>query len=63
MSITKNIVDLMGGTIALTSEPGKGSEFIVTLCFTRSGQKAEPSSSPSWKGCAPWWQTTIPTPA
>ena len=50
MSITKNIVDLMGGTIALTSEPGKGSEFIVTLCFTRSGQKAEPKQLPQLEG-------------
>ena len=50
MSITKNIVDLMGGTIALTSEPGKGSEFIVTLCFTRSGQEAEPKQLPQLEG-------------
>ena len=50
MSITKNIVDLMGGAIALTSEPGKGSEFIVTLCFTRSGQKAEPKQLPQLEG-------------
>ena len=50
MSITKNIVDLMGGTIALTSEPGKGTEFIVTLCFTRSGQKAEPRQLPQLEG-------------
>ena len=50
MSITKNIVDLMGGTIALTSEPGKGTEFIVTLCFTRSGQKAEPKKLPQLEG-------------
>ena len=50
MSITKNIVDLMGGTIALTSEPGKGSEFIVTLCFTRSGQKTEPKQLPQLEG-------------
>ena len=50
MSITKNIVDLMGGTIALTSEPGKGSEFIVTLCFTRSGQKAETKQLPQLEG-------------
>ena len=50
MSITKNIVDLMGGTIALTSEPGKGTEFIVTLCFTRSGQKAEPKQLPQLEG-------------
>ena len=50
MSITKNIVDLMGGTIALTSEPGKGTEFIVTLCFTRSGQKAETKQLPQLEG-------------
>ena len=31
MAITKNIVDLMGGTIAVKSEEGKGSEFVVCL--------------------------------
>ena len=31
MSITKNIVDMMNGTIQVESELGKGSEFIVTL--------------------------------
>ncbi len=31
MAITKNIVDLMGGTIAINSEEGKGSEFVVCL--------------------------------
>ena len=31
MAITKNIVDLMGGTIRVESEPGKGSCFHVTL--------------------------------
>ena len=31
MAITKNIVDMMGGTIAVKSEQGKGSEFTVTL--------------------------------
>ena len=41
MSITKNIVDLMGGSITIESEPGKGSEFIVNLCFALSGQKVE----------------------
>lgn len=31
MAITKNIVDLMGGEIRVSSEPGKGSRFDVTL--------------------------------
>ncbi len=33
MAITKNIVDMMGGTITLNSEVGKGTEFIVCLQF------------------------------
>ena len=31
MAITKNIIDMMGGTIAVQSELGKGTEFIVQL--------------------------------
>ena len=31
MPITKNLVDMMGGSIAVESEPGVGSEFVVTL--------------------------------
>ena len=31
MAITKNIVDMMGGTIDVISEEGKGSEFVVTI--------------------------------
>lgn len=31
MAITKNIVDMMGGTISVKSEEGKGSEFLVVL--------------------------------
>ena len=31
MAITKNIVDMMNGTISVTSEEGKGSEFVVNI--------------------------------
>ena len=33
MSITKNIVDLMNGSITVESELGKGTEFVVTVDF------------------------------
>ena len=33
MAITKSIVELMGGTIRVESEKGKGTEFIVNLSF------------------------------
>ena len=33
MAITKNIIDLMGGTITVQSEPGNGSRFEVTVSF------------------------------
>ena len=33
MAITKNIVDMMGGTIEVQTEQGKGTEFIVRLPF------------------------------
>lgn len=43
MAITGNLVSLMGGTIQIESEPGKGSTFIVDLPFQRgSGNIIEP---------------------
>ena len=33
MAITKNIVEMMGGTIEVQTEKGKGTEFIVRLSF------------------------------
>ena len=33
MAITKNIVDMMGGTIEIRTEPGKGTEFIIRVAL------------------------------
>jgi two-component system sensor histidine kinase/response regulator len=41
MTITKYIVDAMGGTIDIKSEPGKGTEFNIALDFERSGDQEE----------------------
>ena len=40
MAITKNIVDMMGGTITVHSEEGKGSEFVVEFPFKIAGHSA-----------------------
>ena len=37
LAITKNIVDMMNGTITVTSEEGKGSEFVVSFQFRVKG--------------------------
>ena len=39
MAITKNIVELMNGTISVESEKGKGTEFIVTLTLINSDHR------------------------
>ena len=41
MSITKNIVDMMGGTIEVFSEAGKGTEFVINLEFELNGENQE----------------------
>lgn len=40
MAITKNIVDMMGGTIRVKSQLGIGTEFTVSLTFPLSGEPA-----------------------
>lgn len=50
MSIAKNIVDLLGGTIAVESEPGQGSEFTVCLRFPLSDAKTEQKRIPQLEG-------------
>lgn len=43
MSIAKNLVEIMGGTISVTSEEHKGSEFVVFFDF----KLAEPDEKPA----------------
>lgn len=41
MAITKNIVDMMGGTIKVKSKLGLGSEFTISLRFKKTQQKGK----------------------
>ncbi len=47
-SIAKKIVDLMGGTIELESEQGKGSTFHVTLDLQKSDVDVDGMKLPDW---------------
>ncbi|MGN0733786.1 MAG: hybrid sensor histidine kinase/response regulator [Emergencia sp.] len=47
MAISKNIVDMMGGTIDVNTEKGKGTEFVIRLLLklqTEDGTTASPGS-------------------
>ncbi len=48
LAITKHIVDKMEGTIELKSEPGKGSEFHVTLDLERAPVWEKDMALPAW---------------
>ena len=53
MSIVKNLVDLMEGSITVRSEPGRGTEVAVTLPFEPTGTPAaaEPTLEPTGFFC------------
>ena len=51
MAITKNIVDMMNGTIGVTSEQGVGSEFTVSFTFRLHSEKQEVCVIPEFKNC------------
>lgn len=51
MAITKNIVDMMHGSISVTSEPGVGTEFTVSFTFRLHEEKKEPMILPELKDC------------
>ncbi len=51
MAITKNIVDMMNGTIEVKSEQGVGTEFIVSFSFRIHTGRKEPVDIPELKNC------------
>ena len=50
MAITKNIVDMMGGTITVTSKEGVGSEFNVRLSFRKCDREVSSRPIPELTG-------------
>ena len=50
MAITKNIVDMMGGTISVNSEEGRGTEFIVTIPCRLNGNPVRNEAIPELHG-------------
>ncbi|MGN0244591.1 MAG: response regulator [Lachnospiraceae bacterium] len=50
MAITKSIVDIMGGTISVSSELGKGTEFVVNLQFRICGNPVKYEAIPQLQG-------------
>ena len=51
MAITKNIVDMMNGTISVKSKQGVGTEFTVLVTFRLCTEEREPQTIPELKGC------------
>lgn len=47
LPISRNIAQLMGGNLLVKSEPGKGSEFYMTLCFPLGTEEEE---EPAFEG-------------
>ena len=50
MAIAKNIVDMMGGRISVTSKKGEGTEFVVTVDFRIADRKTADPAIPELKG-------------
>lgn len=51
MAITKNIVDMMNGSIEVTSQQGVGTEFCVSFRFRLNSDMKEPHELPQLKNC------------
>ncbi|WP_018946478.1 response regulator [Thioalkalivibrio sp. AKL17] len=46
LAISRHLVEMMGGTIGVQSEPGQGTEFHFTVCLARSAENALQSVDP-----------------
>ena len=66
LAITRELLGLMGGAISVTSQPGQGSRFLVTLPLLPPAADA-PAGAHRWRraaarqrdaACACWWRTT-----
>jgi CheY-like chemotaxis protein len=64
LSISRELVSLLGGRITLTSEPGAGSEFILTIPVTAKESQPEEEVLPTVETFAPELQVlpSIPLP-
>ena len=51
MAITRNIVDMMNGTIHVRSRQGSGTEFTVSITFRLSSEDKQPTTIPELSGC------------
>ena len=51
MAITKNIVDMMNGSIEVQSEYGSGTEVFVSFTFRLNAEVKEPQAIPELKNC------------
>jgi len=51
MAITKNIVNMMNGSISVTSKQNVGSEFTVSFTFRTSSEEKESPLIPELQGC------------
>lgn len=63
MAITKSIVEMMGGTIAVESEDGKGSKFTATITVRFASQPIKYAPIAELQGQGHLWRMMILMPA